>query len=168
MRTARRSWTRSSTLPDEGVGKWTVIDSANLAQPVVLIAEAVFARCVSAMKDGTRQSRYAGNSWRSCPAPPQAKSHNCRGSRTSGTSLRSKIVSWRRALCSCGGGDRKRLNLNYGGIVLMCSGGDHPVLHSWQDHEVTDRNWFANPPRRLFAARSARRRRAGAMWCHWR
>jgi 6-phosphogluconate dehydrogenase len=30
----------------KGTGKWTVIDSANLAQPVTLIAEAVFARCV--------------------------------------------------------------------------------------------------------------------------
>jgi hypothetical protein len=35
----------------KGTGKWTVSDSANLAQPVTLIAEAVFSRCVSAMKD---------------------------------------------------------------------------------------------------------------------
>jgi 6-phosphogluconate dehydrogenase len=39
------------TAGQKGTGKWTVIDSANLAQPVTLIAEAVFSRCVSAMKD---------------------------------------------------------------------------------------------------------------------
>ena len=39
------------TAGQKGTGKWTVIDSANLAQPVTLIAEAVFSRCVSAMKE---------------------------------------------------------------------------------------------------------------------
>lgn len=35
----------------KGTGKWTVISSAHLGQPVTLISEAVFARCVSALKD---------------------------------------------------------------------------------------------------------------------
>lgn len=39
------------TAGQKGTGKWTVIDSAQLAQPVTLIAEAVYSRCVSAMKD---------------------------------------------------------------------------------------------------------------------
>jgi 6-phosphogluconate dehydrogenase len=34
----------------KGTGKWTVIDSAQLGQPVTLISEAVFARCLSALK----------------------------------------------------------------------------------------------------------------------
>jgi 6-phosphogluconate dehydrogenase len=35
----------------KGTGKWTVISSMELAQPVTLVAEAVFARIVSALKD---------------------------------------------------------------------------------------------------------------------
>lgn len=39
------------TAGQKGTGKWTVIDSAELGQPVTLIAEAVFARSLSALKD---------------------------------------------------------------------------------------------------------------------
>jgi 6-phosphogluconate dehydrogenase len=39
------------TAGQKGTGKWTVIDSAELGQPVTLITEAVYARCVSALKD---------------------------------------------------------------------------------------------------------------------
>ncbi len=39
------------TAGQKGTGKWTVIDSANLGQPVTLITEAVYARFVSALKD---------------------------------------------------------------------------------------------------------------------
>lgn len=35
----------------KGTGKWTVIEAANLGQPLTLIAEAVFARCLSSLKD---------------------------------------------------------------------------------------------------------------------
>jgi len=35
----------------KGTGKWTVINSADLGQPVTIISEAVYARCVSALKD---------------------------------------------------------------------------------------------------------------------
>ena len=35
----------------KGTGKWTVISAANLGVPLTLIAEAVFARCLSAQKD---------------------------------------------------------------------------------------------------------------------
>ncbi len=35
----------------KGTGNWTVISSMELAQPVTLVAEAVFARIVSALKD---------------------------------------------------------------------------------------------------------------------
>ncbi len=35
----------------KGTGKWTVISSMELAQPVTLVAEAVFARIVSSLKD---------------------------------------------------------------------------------------------------------------------
>ncbi len=35
----------------KGTGKWTVITACNLGMPVTLIGEAVFARCLSAIKD---------------------------------------------------------------------------------------------------------------------
>src|SRR6266436_7576917 len=39
------------TAGQKGTGKWTVINSADLGIPITLIAEAVYSRCVSAMKD---------------------------------------------------------------------------------------------------------------------
>jgi 6-phosphogluconate dehydrogenase len=39
------------TAGQKGTGKWTVITAAELAVPVTLIAEAVFGRCLSAIKD---------------------------------------------------------------------------------------------------------------------
>lgn len=35
----------------KGTGKWAVIEASHLGQPLTLIAEAVFARCLSSMKD---------------------------------------------------------------------------------------------------------------------
>jgi len=35
----------------KGTGKWTVISSQDLGIPITLISEAVYARCVSALKD---------------------------------------------------------------------------------------------------------------------
>src|SRR3974390_2497684 len=39
------------TAGQKGTGKWTVVSSQDLGIPITLIAEAVYARCVSAMKD---------------------------------------------------------------------------------------------------------------------
>ncbi|MEO8134938.1 MAG: decarboxylating NADP(+)-dependent phosphogluconate dehydrogenase, partial [Betaproteobacteria bacterium] len=39
------------TAGQKGTGKWTVISSADMGIPITLIAEAVYSRCVSAMKD---------------------------------------------------------------------------------------------------------------------
>ncbi len=35
----------------KGTGKWTAINALDLGQPVTLIGEAVFARCLSSLKD---------------------------------------------------------------------------------------------------------------------
>lgn len=35
----------------KGTGKWTVIEASTLGQPVTLVAEAVFARCLSSLKE---------------------------------------------------------------------------------------------------------------------
>src|SRR5690242_20899987 len=39
------------TAGQKGTGKWTVVSSQDLGIPITLIAEAVYARCVSAMKE---------------------------------------------------------------------------------------------------------------------
>src|SRR5438034_11412692 len=39
------------TAGQKGTGKWTVQNSAELGIPITLIAEAVYARCVSALKE---------------------------------------------------------------------------------------------------------------------
>src|SRR5207248_8778220 len=39
------------TAGQKGTGKWTSVSSLDLGMPVTLIAEAVYARCLSAMKD---------------------------------------------------------------------------------------------------------------------
>jgi len=39
------------TAGQKGTGKWTVISALDLGQPVTLIGESVFARCLSALKD---------------------------------------------------------------------------------------------------------------------
>ena len=39
------------TAGQKGTGKWTVISSQEMGIPITLIAEAVYSRCVSAMKD---------------------------------------------------------------------------------------------------------------------
>src|SRR6267154_1206368 len=39
------------TAGQKGTGKWTVINSQDLGIPITLMAEAVYSRCVSALKD---------------------------------------------------------------------------------------------------------------------
>src|SRR4030095_15960693 len=39
------------TAGQKGTGKWTVINSQELGIPITLMAEAVYARCVSALKE---------------------------------------------------------------------------------------------------------------------
>ncbi|MHC4570305.1 MAG: NADP-dependent phosphogluconate dehydrogenase, partial [Planctomycetota bacterium] len=39
------------TAGQKGTGKWTAIEALNLGQPLTLIGEAVFARCLSALKE---------------------------------------------------------------------------------------------------------------------
>ena len=109
----------------KGTGKWTVIDSANLAQPVTLIAEAVFARCVSAMKD---ERVKAGRKLKGPrPALPQAKHPAKRAALIADIRdalYASKIVSYAQGyMLMRAAGQENGWALNYGGIALMWRGG---------------------------------------------
>src|SRR5947207_13693938 len=64
------------TAGQKGTGKWTVQNSADLGIPITLIAEAVYARCVSALKDErvTAARKLKGPR----PALPAAKKEEAR------------------------------------------------------------------------------------------
>ena len=90
------------TAGQKGTGKWTVIDSANLAQPVTLIAEAVFSRCVSAMKEERVKAARKLKGPNRCSAPPRTPrlvKPSSKTSRALCTLPRSSVT--RRATCSC-------------------------------------------------------------------
>ncbi|MEK7594949.1 MAG: decarboxylating NADP(+)-dependent phosphogluconate dehydrogenase [Patescibacteria group bacterium] len=102
----------------KGTGKWTVISSAELGQPVSLISEAVYARCISALKKERVEA-----------------SKRLKGSESSGNkdlstdSIRqalyaSKIISYAQGyMLMKAAANKYGWNLNYGGIALMWRGG---------------------------------------------
>ncbi|MDD5482858.1 MAG: decarboxylating NADP(+)-dependent phosphogluconate dehydrogenase [Kiritimatiellae bacterium] len=104
----------------KGTGKWTVMSALDAGQPLTLIAEAVFARCLSALKEERAAAAKI------LPGPTA----NFSGSRDEFTDdLRqalyaSKIVSYAQGyqLMRAVAGEFG-WNLNYGGIALMWRGG---------------------------------------------
>ncbi len=109
----------------KGTGKWTVIDSANLAQPVTLIAEAVFARCVSAMKEERVKAARKLKGPR--PALSQAKDPEKKKALIAdirSALYASKIVSYAQGYMLMRAAAKEHgWSLNYGGIALMWRGG---------------------------------------------
>jgi 6-phosphogluconate dehydrogenase len=108
------------TAGQKGTGKWTVISSQEMGIPITLIAEAVYARCVSAMKD---QRVTASKIFR--PGNPKFA-----GDRQAWvTDIRkalyaSKIISYTQGYMLMRAAARQYgWNLNYGGIALMWRGG---------------------------------------------
>jgi len=108
------------TAGQKGTGKWTVIEALNVGQPLTLIGEAVFARCLSALKDERvkaakalkgRKSKFRGDKDKFIYDLRQAL-------------YASKIVSYAQGyqLMRAAAAEYK-WNLNYGGIALMWRGG---------------------------------------------
>jgi len=108
------------TAGQKGTGKWTVQNSAELGIPITLIAEAVYSRCVSALKDERvaaskklkgPKSRIPGDRARFVEQIRQAL-------------YASKIVSYAQGYMLLRAAAKEyRWNLNYGGIALMWRGG---------------------------------------------
>src|SRR5438552_9016076 len=108
------------TAGQKGTGKWTVISSQDLGIPITLMAEAVYSRCVSALKDDR-----------------VAASKNLKGPRPNISTERanfiedirlalyaSKIVSYTQGYMLMRAAAKEyKWNLNYGGIALMWRGG---------------------------------------------
>ena len=108
------------TAGQKGTGKWTAIEALDLGQPLTLIGEAVFARCLSALKDERVPASKVLKG-------PKAK---FRGDKKKFIEdLRkalyaSKIVSYAQGyqLMRAAAAEHN-WNLNYGGIALMWRGG---------------------------------------------
>ena len=108
------------TAGQKGTGKWTVIDSANLAQPVTLIAEAVFARCVSAMK----HERMSASEVLVGPRARIAIDRESFVEDIRKALYASKIVSYAQGYMLMSAAAKEYgWDLNYGGIALMWRGG---------------------------------------------
>jgi 6-phosphogluconate dehydrogenase len=108
------------TAGQKGTGKWTAIEALNLGQPLTLIGEAVFARCLSALKEERVKAARALKGPRAAFRGDKDKFLD---------DLRqalyaSKIVSYAQGyqLMRAAAAEYK-WNLNYGGIALMWRGG---------------------------------------------
>ncbi len=108
------------TAGQKGTGKWTVIDSAQLAQPVTLIAEAVYARCVSAMKDErVVASKVLSGPDARIPTDRAAFIEDVRSAL-----FASKLISYAQGyMLLRAAAQEYGWTLNYGGIALMWRGG---------------------------------------------
>ena len=113
------------TAGQKGTGKWTVISSQDLGIPITLMAEAVYARCVSALKEervkaarklkGPRPTIAAGSK----PETRKAFIEDIKSALYA-----SKIVSYAQGyMLMRAAAAEYKWNLNYGGIALMWRGG---------------------------------------------
>ena len=108
------------TAGQKGTGKWTAIEALNLGQPLTLIGEAVFARCLSALKD----ERVAASKVLSGPKPKFTGDKKAFINDLRHALYAAKIVSYAQGyqLMRAAAAEYK-WNLNYGGIALMWRGG---------------------------------------------
>jgi 6-phosphogluconate dehydrogenase len=108
------------TAGQKGTGKWTTVSSLDLGMPVTLIGEAVFARCLSAMKDERVEASKI-------LAGPKVKIGGDRKQWVEDIRqalLASKIVSYAQGFMLLKEAAQEyKWNLNYGGIALVWRGG---------------------------------------------
>src|SRR6184192_1743154 len=113
------------TAGQKGTGKWTVQNSAELGIPITLIAEALYARCVSALKDERVKAAKKLKGPR--PALGQARKPEAKKEFTAhgrDALYSSKIVSYAQGyMLMRAAAAENKWNLNYGGIALMWRGG---------------------------------------------
>ena len=114
------------TAGQKGTGKWTVINSQDLGIPITLMAEAVYARCVSALKDervkAARKLKGPRPTLTSIAANPEKKKAFI-GDIMSAL-YASKIVSYAQGYMLMRAAAKEYgWKLNYGEIALMWRGG---------------------------------------------
>jgi 6-phosphogluconate dehydrogenase len=108
------------TAGQKGTGKWTAIAALDLGQPLTLIGEAVFARCLSALK----AERVAASKVLSGPNASFSGDKKGFVDDLRHALYAAKIVSYAQGyqLMRAAAAEYK-WNLNYGGIALMWRGG---------------------------------------------
>ena len=104
----------------KGTGKWTVISSQDLGIPITLIAEAVYSRSISALKD----ERVAAAKKLKGPKPTIKGDHKKFTEEIRHALYASKIISYAQGYMLMRAAAKEyQWNLNYGGIALMWRGG---------------------------------------------
>ncbi|MCK5368551.1 MAG: decarboxylating NADP(+)-dependent phosphogluconate dehydrogenase [Cyclobacteriaceae bacterium] len=108
------------TAGQKGTGKWTGVAALDLGIPLTLIGEAVFARCLSAVKD----ERVEASKILSGPQPKFEGDKKAFLEDLKNALYASKMVSYAQgyALMNAAA-EEYGWNLNYGGIALMWRGG---------------------------------------------
>lgn len=109
------------TAGQKGTGKWTAVAALNYGVPVTLIGEAVFSRCLSALKDervsASKELKGSGNSI-TVSDKAQFLKH------IKNALYCAKIVSYTQGFMLMREAAKEfNWNLNYGGIALMWRGG---------------------------------------------
>ncbi len=114
------------TAGQKGTGKWTVINSQDLGIPITLMAEAVYSRCVSALKD----ERVSASRKLKGPRPAltaiaaDAKRKQAFIDDIKSALYASKIVSYAQGFMLMRAAAKEYgWTLNYGGVALMWRGG---------------------------------------------
>lgn len=108
------------TAGQKGTGKWTAISALDLGQPLTLIGEAVFARCLSALKE----KRVEASKVLSGPKEKFYGDKKVFIDDLRKALYASKIVSYAQGYqLMRAAAEEYGWNLNYGGIALMWRGG---------------------------------------------
>jgi len=104
----------------KGTGKWTVIAALDTGIPLTLISEAVFARCLSALKEErVRASQILSGPTALYDGQREALVNDIREALYA-----SKIISYTQGyMLMRAAAEEYHWNLNYGGIALMWRGG---------------------------------------------
>jgi 6-phosphogluconate dehydrogenase len=104
----------------KGTGKWTVEDALNMGMPLTLIAEAVFARCLSAIKP----ERVAASKILKGPTQTIDTSKDQFIDQVEDALYASKLISYAQGfMLMRQAASQYKWHLNYGAIALMWRGG---------------------------------------------
>ena len=108
------------TAGQKGTGKWTSVVSLDLGIPLTLISEAVFARCLSAMKD----ERVEASKVLKAPERKLRRNKQEFLNDLEKALYASKIISYTQGFVLLKEAAKEyKWNLNYGGIALLWRGG---------------------------------------------
>jgi 6-phosphogluconate dehydrogenase len=108
------------TAEQKGTGKWTGISALDMGIPLTMIAEAVFGRALSALKD----ERAAASKALAGPKPALAGDKAKFVADLEDAVYASKIISYTQGYMLMRAAAKEyKWNLNYGGIALMWRGG---------------------------------------------